>query len=58
MWAIVEPTRPHPMITMCTVFLPARTVPDHGITLARVVLAQAAPEPAARTGDARGSMGA
>ena len=31
MWAIVDPTRPHPMITMCTAFLPARTMPDHGM---------------------------
>jgi hypothetical protein len=22
MWAMVEPTRPHPMMTMCTLFLP------------------------------------
>jgi len=23
-WATVDPTRPHPMMTMCTLFLPAR----------------------------------
>src|SRR3984885_360632 len=32
---MVDPTRPHPMITMCTAFLPARTMPAHGITLLR-----------------------
>src|ERR1700683_1802631 len=54
MWAIVEPTRPHPMITMCTLFLPALTVPDHGITWHAVVLAQAIPQP----GPAMASAGA
>src|ERR1700678_1732159 len=31
MWARVDPTRPHPMITICTAVLPAFTTPAHGI---------------------------
>src|SRR5215469_9250545 len=33
MWASVEPTRPHPMITMCMIILPAALVPEERYAL-------------------------
>src|SRR5262245_5099579 len=36
MWARVDPTRPHPMITMCMIILPAATVPEERHALWRL----------------------
>src|SRR5258708_40041905 len=33
MWASADPTRPHPMITMCMIILPAATVPEERYAL-------------------------
>jgi hypothetical protein len=35
MWASVDPTRPHPMITMCMTILPAALVPEERYALER-----------------------
>src|SRR5690348_8342549 len=35
MWASVDPTRPHPMITMCMIILPAALTPEERYALGR-----------------------
>src|SRR5215470_7969157 len=55
MWASVEPTRPHPMITMCMIILPAAVVPEETYAL-RTCRASRGSTPAMRAGSAGGTM--
>src|SRR5215472_5856379 len=55
MWASVEPTRPHPMITMCMIILPAALVPEERYAL-RTCGASRGSTPAMRPGSAGGTM--
>src|SRR5215469_13257070 len=55
MWASVEPTRPHPMITMCMIILPAALMPEERYAL-RTCGASRGSTPAMRAGSARGTM--
>src|SRR5262245_47798050 len=56
MWASVDPTRPHPMITMCMIILPAATVPKNVMPCCGGVLARGR-APAIPVRSAGGTMG-